>query len=176
MKAGVDTENNAKELAIACGVPEKQPQIMDAIQSLSFDGIITFEQGLRAKDAWLSDSPELAYSIRVSPKELLKDVKRVVTTMAGPSVFEDTLNSLKHDPLGPQLDVMQIIQDRLSDIVVDPESSILAFKLSDTASLPASIKSGVNLDGVGATLIGDYVVFGSRQRLQELSKRHAPSK
>jgi hypothetical protein len=175
MKVGVDTENNAKELAIACGVPEKQPLIMDAIQSLSLDGIVTFEQGLRAKDAWLSDNPQLAYSIRVSPKELLEDVKRVVTTLAGPSVFEDTLNSLKNDPLGPQVDVRKIIQDRLSDIVVDTESSILAFKLSDTASLPSNIKSGLNLDGVGAALIGDYVVFGSRQQLQELSKRHAPS-
>lgn len=168
----VDMGTAASEFALACGMPEKQPLIKSAFQKCKFKGIISFDQGLAKKETWLSEKPEEAYSIKVSPKELLEDVKAFLNVLAGPTFVDDVLNGLESDPKGPQVDMKQILRDRLSEIVVDAESSIIAFKLSDASSLQTSVQRWASLDEVGPMLIGNYLVFGSKERLQEVVKRH----
>lgn len=173
---GQNVKSLAKELAIASGKTDRESQIGKAIEKTSpFKGIATIGKGLRKESAWLSEKPDTAYSITVSPKELLEDVKTIVDCLTGPRVVEQVLNGLKNDPAGPRLDVKHIVEDRLREIVVDAESSVIAFKLSDTSSLQTGIERWASLDEVGPMLIGEYVVFGSKERLQEVSKRHSLS-
>ena len=163
----------ANEFATACGMPEKKTLIENAIRGNSFKGISSVNLGLAGNDTWLSEKADTAYSIKVSPKELLEDVKTFVNCLVGPNVVEQILDGMKNDPSGPQLDVKQIVEDRLSEIVVDAENNVIAFKLTDTSSLQTSIKRWASLEAVGPKIIGDYVVFGTKEQLQEVSTRYA---
>lgn len=153
----IQPEMIANEFASACGMPEKKPLIENAIRRNSFNGILFVDQGLSKNVAWLSNKLDDAYSIKVSPKELLEDVKTIVDCLTGPRrIVEQILDVLKNDPKGPEIDVKQVVEDRLREIVVDAENSVIAFKLSDTSTLQTGIERWASLNAVGPMIIGDY--------------------
>ena len=95
----------------------------------------------------------------------------LVDDVAGAAVFEDILDSLKHDPNGPQIDVRKGLVHQLGQRVtfftdyrlpITPESErwLLAFKVTDSPTVATTLDRAMEVDP-DATLrmIGEHRVW-----------------
>lgn len=113
--------------------------------------VMDFPNGaMIAPPAWVPDGVATYFAFRFDMQDAFKYVKTIVNAYADDEIFDEVMESLKEDNLGPQVDIPQDIVPYLGDEVIlisdcaipvttESERRLMAVELTDVAKVKAAV-------------------------------------
>lgn len=131
--------------------PDRIPFLNDQLyQLLASPGFIASHRVAADERSWLFRKEHAKYRFILNYDLLLPEVKGFVNALAEDIIFEDILDSIQHDPRGPQIDVRGDLLKRLGEeviVIVDAagnspssKSLLFAFATNDEKAMGAIVE------------------------------------